>query len=232
MAHHLSRDARLDTSGPRRRSCTEPALTLPTAQIFLLSPASCSGRRAGVLMKEGSALPLAARLRDGTLTLGEGFSFMSSLYFRGKLTYARTFGRTATPLGSSVLVITPTRGLQPPEMLLTTDLIQEFASVDLGSADDRYRVPLERDLVSLASSLPRDGRAILLGSVATAKYVDPLVEKLGGRLHYPPSFVGRGDMSRGGLLLRSAAARTELEYAVLEVDSPRRGARPPRLPKV
>jgi hypothetical protein len=205
---------------------------LPTAQIFLLSPASCGGRRAGVLMMEGSALPLAGRLRDGTLTLGEGFSFMSSLYFRGKLTYARTFGRAATPLGSSVLVITPTRGLQPPEMLLTTDLIQEFASVDLGSAGDRYRVPLERDLVSLASSLPRDGRAILLGSVATAKYVDPLVEKLGGRLHYPPSFVGRGDMSRGGLLLRSAAARTELEYAVLEVDSPRRGARPPRLPKV
>jgi len=203
---------------------------LSTAQIFLLSPASCSGRRAGALLREGSALPLAARLREGTLTLDEGFSFVSSLYFRGKLTYARAFGRAMTPLGSSVFVITPTRGLQPPEMPLTTDLIEEFASVDLGSADARYRVPLERDLASLAVSLPRDGRAILLGSVATAKYVDPLIDKLGGRLHYPPSFVGRGDMSRGGLLLRSAAARTELEYAVLQADSPRHGARPPKLP--
>ena len=175
-------------------------------------------------------MPLSWRLREGTLTLGEGFSFMSSLYFRGKLTYARAFGRASTTLRSSVFIITPTRGLQPPEMLLTTQLIQEFASVDLGSGDARYRVPLDRDLVTLAADLLPDGRAILLGSVATPKYVDPLVDRLGARLHYPPSFVGRGDMSRGGLLLRSAAARSELEYAVLQVDSPRRGPRPPKLP--
>lgn len=203
---------------------------MSTVQVFLLSPASCSGRRAGALLKEGSALPLAVRLREGTLTLGEGFSFMSSLYFRGKLTYAQAFGRPSPGIHSGVFVITPTRGLQRPDMTLTPELVREFASVDLGIGDARYRVPLERDLVGLAGALPLDGRAILLGSVATAKYVDPLVQALGGRLHYPPSFIGRGDMSRGGLLLRSAAAQTELEYAVLQVDSPRRGTRPPKLP--
>ncbi len=137
---------------------------------------------------------------------------MSSLYFRGKLTYAQRFGRGSASLPASTLIITPTRGLQPPGLLLTRALIEEFAAMDLGSGDPRYRTPLERDLASLAGKLPFDGRAILLGSVATAKYVEPLLETLGGRLHYPPSFVGRGDMSRGGLLLRSAAAGSELEY--------------------
>ncbi len=157
---------------------------------------------------------------------------MSSLYFRGKLTYAQRFGRGSAGLPASTLIITPTRGLQPPDLLLTRALIEEFAAMDLGSGDPRYRAPLQRDLMSLAGRLPLDGRAILLGSVATAKYVEPLLEALGGRLHYPPSFVGRGDMSRGGLLLRSAAAGSELEYAVLREDSPRHGARPPRLPSL
>ena len=59
----------------------------------------------------------------------------------------------------------------------------------------------------LAARVPADGRVVLLGSVATGKYVDLLAAALGARLHYPPTFIGRGDMSRGGLLLRSAAAR-------------------------
>lgn len=203
---------------------------MSTVQVFLLSPASCSGRRAGVLLREGSTLPLAVRLRDGTLTLGEAFSFVSSLYFRGKLTYAQAFGRPPVALDSGALIITPTRGLRPPDMRLTPDVVREFASVDVSAGDERYRRPLNRDLIALARELPREGRVILLGSVATGKYVDPLLEVLGRRLHYPPSFVGRGDMSRGGLLLRSAVAQTELEYAVLQSDSQRRGERPPRLP--
>ena len=62
-------------------------------QVFLLSPAFCGGRRAAILNREDSALPLARAFRDGTLTLGDAFSFLSGLYFRGKFTYARAFAR-------------------------------------------------------------------------------------------------------------------------------------------
>ncbi len=194
-------------------------------QVFLLSPAYCGGRRASILLKDGSTVPLAVRLRAGTLTLGDAFTFLSGLYFRGKLTYARAFG----PAAGATLVITPTRGLQPPEMPVTADLLREFASVDVNAGDPRYRRPLERDVSRLAARLNGATRVVLLGSVATGKYVDVLAAALGPRLHYPASFVGRGDMSRGGLLLRSVTAATELEYAVLEPGVARRGPRPPKL---
>ena len=195
------------------------------ATIFLLSPAYCGGRRAGILLREGSTLEIAARLRSGTLSLGEAFSFMSGLYFRGKITYARMFA----PAPDATLIITPTRGLQSPDIAATADLLHEFAGVDISLDDARYLEPLERDLEALAARIPADARVVLLGSVATGKYVDVLVRWLGGRLHFPPSFIGRGDMSRGGLLLRQAASRVELEYAVLESTTNRRGRRPQKL---
>ena len=191
--------------------------------VFLLSPAYCAGRRAKILLRPGSTLAIAQRLQAGTLTLGEAFTFCSGLYFRGKITYARAFAPDAT------LVITPTRGLQPPGIVVTADLIREFAGVDIASDDVRYRRPLERDLRALAKRLPSGARVVLLGSVATGKYVDVLVRSLGPQLHFPPSFVGRGDMSRGGLLLRHAASGVELEYASLESTATRRGPRPPKL---
>jgi hypothetical protein len=197
--------------------------------VFLLSPAYCGGRRAAILLKPGSIVALAQRLQAGTLTLGEAFSFMSGLYFRGKLTYAMAFARPARVGTAGVCIITPTRGLQPPEELVNVERIKEFASVDVSEHDARYRAPLERDLDALAAELPATARVVLLGSVATGKYVEVLAGTLGGRLHYPPAFIGRGDMSRGGLLLRSAAARTELEYAPLDPRTQRRGARPPKL---
>ena len=191
--------------------------------VFLLSPAYCAGRRAKILLKPGSTLAIAQRLQAGELTLGEAFTFCSGLYFRGKITYARAFAPDAT------LVITPTRGLQPPDVVVTADLIREFAGVDIASDDVRYRRPLERDLRALAQRLQPGARVVLLGSVATGKYVDVLVRSLGTQLHFPPSFVGRGDMSRGGLLLRHAASGVELEYALLEPTATRRGPRPPKL---
>jgi len=200
-----------------------------TPTVFLLSPAYCGGRRAGILLKPGSLVALAQRLQAGTLTLGEAFSFMSGLYFRGKLTYASAFARPARAGDAGVCIITPTRGLQPPDTLVSVERIREFASVDVSEHDARYRQPLERDLKALARRLPGAARVVLLGSVATGKYVEVLAAGLGPRLHYPPAFVGRGDMSRGGLLLRSAAAGTELEYAVLAPGATRRGARPPKL---
>jgi hypothetical protein len=197
-----------------------------SSRVFLLSPAHCGGRRAAILLKPGASSPLALRLRAGTLTLGEAFSFMSGLYFRGKLSYAQAFGRG--PHAES-LVITPTRGLQRPEALVSVALLEEFAGTDIAAGDKRYREPLERDLANLSERLSDFARVILLGSIASDKYVDVLAPALGERLHYPPSFIGRGDMSRGGLLLRSAASGVELDYEPLNPAATRRGQRPPKL---
>jgi hypothetical protein len=197
--------------------------------VFLLSPAYCGGRRAKALLNPKSDFPFARRLKDGTLSLGEAFSFMSGLYFRGKLAYAQTFGRTGDGLGTT-LVITPTRGLQRPDWPVTAGVIREFAAVDVDTGNPRYRRPLEHDLADLVEELPLEARVVLLGSIATGKYVDVLRITLGDRLRYPAAFVGRGDMSRGGLLLRCAASRDELDYAQFDAAVRPRGPRPPKLP--
>lgn len=196
-------------------------------KVFLLSPAHCGGRRAAALLRPDASSPLALRLRAGTLTLGEAFAFMSGLYFRGKLAYSRAFADGAAP-GTSY-VITPTRGLQPPDEPVSVEALLEFASLDIARGGARFREPLERDIRTLAVRLPPTAHVILLGSIASDKYVDVLAPLLGSRLHYPSTFVGRGDMSRGGLLLRSAASGVELDYVPLDADAPRRGHRPPRL---
>src|SRR5205807_4960836 len=83
-----------------------------------------------------------------------------------------------------------------------------------------YRKPLERDATALAASLEGDTQVVLLGSVASGKYVDILWPIFGDRLVFPAMFAGLGDMSRGGLLLRAARADRELDYTRL--DLPRR----------
>jgi hypothetical protein len=189
--------------------------------IFLLSPAFCGGRRAAILLNPRSAAVTSQALRLGRLTLGDAFAFMSGLYFRGKLTYATRFGRA--------YVITPTRGLQPPSMPFNLALLREFAVGDVSLENPIYRTALERDIQAIARTLKRGTQVVLLGSVASGKYVDILLPILGKRLRYPTSFVGRGDMSRGGLLLRSAASGDELEYGPLTAGVRPRGPRPPKL---
>jgi hypothetical protein len=202
------------------------------ADTFLLSPAFCSGRRATLLLREGSTLDIAARLRAGTLTLGEAFSFLSGLYFRGKLAYATTFAvAEQRRRAGEVLVITPTRGLLRTETPMTADLLDEFAGVDLHPNDPRYRAPLVRDAEALRDRLPAHTRVVLLGSIASEKYVQVLSAIFGSRLVFPSTFVGRGDMSRGGLLLRAAAASQELEYVPV-IGAVRHGTRPPKLARV
>jgi hypothetical protein len=146
---------------------------------------------------------------------------MSGLYFRGKLAYAERFGRA--------LVITPTRGLQPPSMPFNLALLREFAVGDVSIDNPIYRSALERDIQAIAKTLTRGSHVVLLGSVASGKYVDVLLPILGDRLRYPTAFVGRGDMSRGGLMLRSADSGDELEYGPLTAGVRPRGSRPPKL---
>ncbi|HZI75569.1 MAG TPA: hypothetical protein VFD73_16430 [Gemmatimonadales bacterium] len=199
---------------------------MTACRIFLLSPAHCGGKRAAILLNEHATFPLAQRLRSAGLTLGEAFSFLSGLYFRGKLAYAGRFARP--PAGQSgVQVITTDRGLVPADATVQASDLRDFSTVDIAAKDPSYRLPLQRD-ISRLQQLP-DADVVLLGSVASNKYVDVLLEVFGDRLLFPVEFVGRGDMSRGALLLRAAEAGQELTYQPV-AGAVRRGRRPPRLP--
>lgn len=179
-------------------------------------------------MSGRAQFPLAGRLRGGGAPLGEVFSFLSGLYFRGKLAYATAFARPARAV-PGVLVITPNQGLCAPEETVTLAGLRAFAAVPIDESDPRYRDPLLRDARRIVEAAGRRCEMILLGSVASGKYVDVLGEVFGDRLLFPREFAGRGDMSRGGLCLRCVAEGRELEYVRPDVTN-RHGPRPPRLP--
>ena len=195
--------------------------------VFLLSPAHCGGRRAQLLFREEAAFPLAVRMRETGAPIGEVFAFLSGLYFRGKLAYGHAFARRAsTPHG--VLVITPGLGLIDPARVVTLADLRAIAGVGVAVDEPRYRAPLEEHAAALAASLTGDDRVVLLGSIATGKYVDVIERHLDGRLRFPAEFVGRGDMSRGGLMLRCVESRQELTYVPI-AGAVRHGPRPPKL---
>jgi hypothetical protein len=200
-------------------------------RVFLLSPAHCGGERAGLLFRNDADFDLARRVRRPPgVPLGEVFSFLSGLYFHGKLAYAQAFG--APPPGAApVYVITPNEGLRRADELVNLARLRAFSRVDIDADDARYHRPLRRDALRLAAALDPTGEVVLLGSVATGKYVDPLTEALGDRLRFPADFVGRGDMSRGGLLLRCVRAGRELAYVPV-AGAVRRGGRPARLERL
>lgn len=181
------------------------------SQIFLLSPANCSGKRAGYLLRRDGASALAQRLRSEGATLGEVFTFMSGLYFRGKLAYASAFADPPDGF-AGVQVIVPGRGLCPPDEMIDLKTLRAIARVPVDLSDRRYAGPLRRAAAQLAAQLQPETATVLLGSIATPKYVEPLHEILGERFRYPQEFVGRGDMSRGALMLKCAAERRQLTY--------------------
>jgi hypothetical protein len=190
--------------------------------IFLLSPARCDGRRAKVALNPAATFPLAMRLREPEgAPIGEVFAFLSGLYFRGKLAYAGAFGP------QSSYVITTDRGLVHPNTRITRADIEAFACVDLAEAGEEFLGPFTRDAERIARESP-DEIVVLLGSIASKKYVEPLLRVFGDRLVFPKEFVGRGDMSRGGLLLRHVTAGTQLDYIPVGT-AVRHGKRPPKL---
>jgi hypothetical protein len=199
-------------------------------RIFLLSPANLAGIRAGYILRANADSDLACRLRRNGVTLGELFSFVSGLYFRGKLAYATAFSAPPVdvPGVTGTFVITANEGLLAPETVVTLDRIRQWTVNDLDTGDPRYRNPLDRDCQLLSERLGLGCDIVLLGSIATPKYVEPLLQIFRERLLFPAEFVGRGDMSRGGLMLRSVEAGKELTYVPV-VSATRRGPRPPKL---
>ena len=198
-------------------------------RIFLLSPAYAGGERAQMILRAQAQFPLARTLRGKSgAPIADVFTFLSGLYFRGKIAYATAFARPTrgTP---GVLVITPTRGLIDARTRIRLEDLREFAAVDIHENDPRYRLPMERDARRVASKLPAKSEVILLGSIATGKYVEVLLAIFGDQLRFPTEFIGRGDMSRGGLMLRCAADGQELSY-VRVAGAIVNGKRPPKLP--
>jgi hypothetical protein len=199
-----------------------------SARVFVLSPASCGGPRAQLVFNEAAEFEVARRLRSPEgIPMGDVFSFLSGLYFRGKLQYARAFAR-APEGGHGVLVITPSDGLRPADEPVDLARLRRFARVPIALDEPRYRRPMTRDVERLAAAVGAEGEVVLLGSIATGKYVDLLQAALGERLRFPSEFVGRGDMSRGGLLLRCVGEGRELDYVPV-AGATRHGRRPPKL---
>ena len=201
--------------------------------MFLLSPANAGGPRGKMILSDRAKFDLAVRLRSGEgVAVGEVFAFISGLYFKGKLAYALEFARPPEPgaplTGSGALVITPSAGLRPVETAITMDALRAFGQVDIAANDPRYRDPLLRSARALSEEIGPDCEVVLLGSIASAKYVDILLDVFADRLLFPIEFVGRGDMSRGGLLLRSVRAGEELTYVPVK-GAVRHGPRPPKL---
>ena len=199
------------------------------SRIFLLSPAHCGGKRAKQMLSPRATFPLAEQLRSKQgAKLGDVFSFVSGLYFRGKLAYARQFAAPDTP-GSGVHIITANAGLRDPDTPITRQALLAFSDAPVDPGNARYRRPLEQSARALAAEIGSDCDVVLLGSVASPKYVTVLTDIFGERLRFPIAFVGRGDMSRGGLLLRQARDGIELEYVPVS-GAVLHGARPPKLP--
>jgi hypothetical protein len=198
---------------------------VPQRRIFLLSPASSTGKRAALLFNDRAEFDIATRVRERPgVALGEVFSFLSGLYFRGKLTYAREFQNPPPRRAPGIQIITPTDGLYSPGALVTLEDLERFATVPIDAEESRYRCPLERDAGKIAERIGPNCQVVLLGSVATGKYVDILLPIFGDRLLFPKEFLGHGDMARGGMLLKRAASGIELTYIPVS-DPSRLGSR-------
>jgi hypothetical protein len=180
-------------------------------RVFVLSPANCNGVRAQWLLRKTGRSDLAQRLRNPGAPLGEVFTFLSALYFRGKLTYARAFSRPPSDC-PGILIITPSDGLVPHDTLIRLQNLRRFATVPIHIKNQVYCSSLRRSAKKLASRIGPECDVVLLGSLATGKYVEILNPIFGSRLIVPAEFVSLGDMSRGGLLLRHVRENRELDY--------------------
>jgi len=196
--------------------------------VFLLSPANTSGQRARQLLSPRAKSDAAQLYRtEEGVPIAIAFAFMSALYFRGKITYAMHFGGV-----ENTLVIAPGYGLVPPTWCITEERMKVLSNTPVDVRKRNYRKPLERDALGLAERFDADGQVVLLGSVASGKYIDILLPIFGNRLRFPAAFAGLGDMSRGGLLLRAARANRELIYTTLDAPRHRVGGGSGKMPSL
>jgi hypothetical protein len=183
-------------------------------RIFLLSPANASGIKGQRLLSPAAEFDLARQLRQSGAPLGEVYRFISSLYFRGKLDYAEKFQNPSRGV-AGVQIITGA-GLMLPETVVTLSDFRRISATPIDANNSHYRRALDSDLMHLREVAGCDTDVILLGSIATSKYITPLSAVFRERLLFPRNFLGLGDMSRGSMLLRCCSDGSELEYQAVE----------------
>ncbi|HVS65001.1 MAG TPA: hypothetical protein VMT85_16025 [Thermoanaerobaculia bacterium] len=209
-----------DTAAPATDTAAPTARAAPaTATTFLISPASLHGVRGRRLLAPGASGVWPRRLRGGA-PIGELFTAVSSLYFRGKLAYALRFGGAG-----GTLVIAPGVGLVTPEWRLDREAALRMSEIRVRSSEDAYRRPLEQALRRLLDET--GGDFVFLGSLATDRYLAVLAPLLGSRLLTPAALYGMGNMRRGSVLLEAAESGEELEYVPCRPPQARRSKRPP-----
>jgi hypothetical protein len=201
--------------GSRKGAVAASKASAPRHHIFLLSPANAGGERGRMLLSPRATFDIAARLRRGAATLGETYAFVSGLYFRGKLAYSQAFAAAPTGIPGA-FVIVGGMGLVIPEMVLTQDQFERIASIPIDVSEPNYREPLERACRTLDEATKQRCDFVLLGSVATLKYIEPLLSIFGERLLFPETFLGRGDLSRGSVMLRCAREGVPLKYVPVQ----------------
>ena len=187
----------------------------PNPSVFLLSPARLDGQRGALLTKATANFELARALRSPEgAPLADVFSFVSGLYFRGKVAYAREFGR-ARGRAPAAYVLTAGGGLCGLDEHVTLARLERWANVVVNENNPHFTAPLVRTASEALAAHDAATRFVLLGSVATNKYVAPLLDVFGERIFFPEEFAGLGDKSRGALLLAAAREHRELAYAPL-----------------
>src|ERR1700687_5976686 len=150
------------------------------ARIFLLSPANTSGIKGQRLLSSTGESELAARLRGLGAPLGDVYRSISSLYFRGKLDYAERFQNP--PRGIAGIQIITGAGLMLPETVVTLSELRRISSTSIDAKNSQYRLPLDSALLRLREMVGNQTDIILLGSVATSKYITPITEVFRERL--------------------------------------------------
>jgi hypothetical protein len=180
-----------------------------------------------MLMREEAEFDLAVRLRAGTASIAEVYAFISGLYFRGKIAYMDAFSAAPASVPPAVVIV-PGMGLVPPDTIISRDQLQAIANTRMDLENEAYTGPFLRDAAQLDQRSGPGCQYVLLGSIATEKYTRTLLDVFGERLLFPAEFVGRGDMSRGGLMLRCVRTAEELSYVAVQ-GAVRRGRRPPKL---
>jgi hypothetical protein len=191
--------------------------------VFLLSPAKLSGVRGNQLQSRAADFDVARRLRSAEgAPLGDVFSFVSGLYFRGKMSYALKFGRAPDELPSA-FVMTAGGGLCLLDERVSLERVRNWAAFAIHEHNPHFTAPLIRHASALLNERDPATRFVLLGSVASNKYVTPLLDIFAERLLFPTQFLGLGDMSRGALLLRATQTNQELPYSRVTTALPHGG---------
>jgi hypothetical protein len=197
-----------------------------SSTVFLLSPANTSGLRAKQLTSPNANFQAAQLYRsEEGVPIAVAFAFMSALYFRGKIAYALHFAEI-----ENIKVITAGFGLVSPDWRITPERMKAMSKTPIDVRKKNYREPLKRDALALAERIDDDAQIVLLGSVASGKYVDILWPIFGSRLRFPTAFAGLGDMARGGLMLRAVRANKELQYTTLDAPRHRTGGGTGKMP--